>query len=418
MNKLVALIVIVLGILAIAQLVRLYELSSKLRKEGEHETNTSDNKLNAKMMLVFMAFLFIGFIYLMRNYGWTGRGNAASVHGRDLDWLLNLNFALITVVFFLMNALLFGFSYKYIRKEGVKAYYFSHSNKLELIWTIIPASVLTIIIIMGLKTWNTIVSDSDKESINIELFSKQFDWTVRYSGADNTLGKFDYKLTTANNELALMTSSTIDSAIMQMESGVTGINALEKELNNRNIMLVPEEREKKVIDLERKTRLIRILYQMRAHHNSGIDNSAWDDIIQKDTLFLCKNVEYEFNFRSKDVIHSAYFPHFRTQMNTVPGMTTRFKFTPDVTTKQMRVDMNDPKFSYILLCNKICGTAHYKMKLIVVVLEKKEYDMWMKNKELNNTFRQSYNPEPAVVEAPVSVPVDSLKIVPAVVKQS
>ena len=417
-SKLFVLIVIVLGIVAVAQLVRLYELSSKLRKEGEHETNTRDNNLNAKMMLVFMAFLFIGFIYLMRNYGWTGRGNAASVHGRDLDWLLNLNFALITVVFFLMNALLFGFSYKYIRKEGVKAYYFSHSNKLELIWTIIPASVLTIIIIMGLKTWNTIVSDSDKESINIELFSKQFDWTVRYSGADNTLGKFDYKLTTANNELALMTSSTIDSAIMQMESGVTGINALEKELNNRNIMLVPEEREKKVIDLERKTRLIRILYQMRAHHNSGIDNSAWDDIIQKDTLFLCKNVEYEFNFRSKDVIHSAYFPHFRTQMNTVPGMTTRFKFTPDVTTKQMRVDMNDPKFSYILLCNKICGTAHYKMKLIVVVLEKKEYDMWMKNKELNNTFRQSYNPEPAVVEAPVSVPVDSLKIVPAVVKQS
>ncbi len=391
-SKLVSLIIIVLGIVAIAQLVRLYELSSKVRKEGEHETNTRDNNLNAKLMLVFMAFLFIGFIYLMRVYGWTGRGESASIHGRELDWLLNLNFVIIIVVFFLMNALLFGFSYKYIRKPGVKAYYFSHSNKLELIWTIIPAIVLAAIIILGLKTWNAIVDKPGDKSIKIELFAKQFDWTVRYSGEDNKLGKFDYKLTTANNELALMTESTIDSAIFQMENGVAGINALEKELNDNNIMLVPEDRDKKMVDLERKTRLIRILYQMRAHHDSKIDAYAWDDIIQKDTLYLSAGQEYEFNFRSKDVIHSAYFPHFRAQMNTVPGMTTRFKFTPDITTKDMRVKMKNDKFNFILLCNKICGSAHYKMKLIVVVLNKNEYKKWMDNKVKSSTFRQTYAP--------------------------
>jgi cytochrome c oxidase subunit II len=410
-SKLVSLIIIVLGIVAIAQLVRLYELSSKLRKEGEHETNTRDNNLNAKMMLVFMAFLFIGFIYLMLAYGWTGMGMAASIHGRELDWLLNLNFAIIIVVFFLMNVLLFGFSYKYIRKAGVKAFYFSHSNKLELIWTIIPAVVLSAIIILGLKTWNVIVDESSAESINIELFSKQFDWTVRYSGEDNKLGKFDYKLTTANNELALMTKSTIDSAIFQMENGVTGINALEKELNDKNIMLIPEERDLKMIDLERKTRLIRILYQMSAHHDSKIDANAWDDIIQKDTLFLCTGKEYEFNFRAKDVLHSAYFPHFRAQMNTVPGMTTRFKFTPDITSKQMRVKMNDQKFNYILLCNKICGSAHYKMRLIVVVLNKNEYKKWMDNKEKNNTFRQTYAP-PLVAAPETAAMQDSLMATP------
>ena len=191
---------------------------------------------------------------------------------------------------------------------------------------------------------------------------------------------------------------------------VRGINALEKELNDKNIMLVPEERELKMIDLERKTRLIRILYQMSAHHDSKIDANAWDDIIQKDTLFLCAGKEYEFNFRAKDVLHSAYFPHFRAQMNTVPGMTTRFKFTPDITSKQMRVKMNDQKFNYILLCNKICGSAHYKMRLIVVVLNKNEYKKWMDNKEKNNTFRQTYAP---VVAAPETAAVqDSLMTTP------
>jgi cytochrome c oxidase subunit 2 len=406
-SKLIALIVIVLGVVAIAQLVRLYELSSKLRKEGEHETNSRDNKLNAKLLLVFMSFLFIGFIYLMLKFGWTGRGDSASVHGRELDWLLNINFILIITVFFITNTLLFTFAYKYIRKPGVKAFYFPHDNKLEMIWTVVPAVVLAIIIILGLRSWNTITDVAAKESINIELFSKQFDWTARYSGDDNTLGKFDYKLTTDNNELALMTTNTIDTAIFQMENGVSGIKALETKLNDRKIMLVPEEREKMTVDLERKSRLIRILYQMRGHHDSKIDAYAWDDIIQKDTLILCENQEYEFNFRAKDVIHSAYFPHFRTQMNTVPGLTTRFKFTPDITTKDMRVKMNNPKFNYALLCNKICGSAHYKMKMIVVVLNKSEYKAWMDGKKKSSTFKQIYFPVVAPAAPVAEVVVDS-----------
>ena len=406
-SKLIALIVIVLGVVAIAQLVRLYELSSKLRKEGEHETNSRDNRLNARMMLVFMGFLFIGFIYLMLTFGWTGRGEAASVHGRGLDWLLNLNFGLIITVFFLTNTLLFTFTYKYIRKPGVKAFYFPHDNKLEMIWTVVPAVVLAIIIILGLRSWNTITDGAVKESINIELFSKQFDWTARYSGDDNTLGKFDYKLTTDNNELALMTTNTIDTAIFHMENGVSGIKALEKKINDKKIILVPEEREKMIIDLERKSRLIRILYQMRGHHDSKIDKYAWDDIIQKDTLILCENQEYEFNFRAKDVIHSAYFPHFRTQMNTVPGLTTRFKFTPDITTKDMRVKMNDSKFNYVLLCNKICGSAHYKMKMIVVVLNKSEYKAWMDSKKKSSTFKQIYFPVVAPAAPVAEVVADS-----------
>lgn len=406
-SKLIALIVIVLGVIAIAQLVRLYELSSKLRNEGEHETNSRDNRLNARMMLVFMGFLFIGFVYLMLSYGWTGRGEAASIHGRETDWLLNVNFILITIVFFITNFLLFSFAHKYIRKPGVKAFYFPHDNKLEMIWTVVPAIVLAVIIILGLRSWNSITDDAAKESINIELFSKQFDWTARYSGDDNTLGKFDYKLTTDNNELALMTTNTIDTAIFQMENGVSGIRALEKKINDKKIILVPEEREKMIIDLERKSRLIRILYQMRGHHDSKIDKYAWDDVIQKDTLFLSVDQEYEFNFRAKDVIHSAYFPHFRTQMNTVPGLTTRFKFTPDITSKDMRVKMNDPKFNYALLCNKICGSAHYKMKMIVVVLGKSEFKNWMDNKKKSSTFKQIYFPVVAPAAPLAEVVADS-----------
>lgn len=395
-SKLIVLIVIVLGVIAIAQLVRVYELSSKLRKSGEHEVSTRDNDFNAKLMFIFMVIFYIGFIYLIFKYGYSGRGVAASEHGVGLDWLMDLNLIIVVGVFFLTNTLLFYFSFKYARKAGVKAMFFPHNNKLEMIWTVVPAIVLAVIIILGLKSWNEVTDDADKESIRIELFSKQFDWTARYSGGDNELGKFDYKLTTDNNELALLTTATIDSAIHSMENGPTGIKAIESKLNDKTIMLIPEDREKMENDLSRKERLIRLLYQMKGRHDSSIDVKAWDDIIQKDTLYLCVNKEYEFNFRSKDVIHSAHFPNFRAQMNTVPGMTTRFKFKPIITTKDMRVSKKDEKFNFVLLCNKICGGAHYKMKMIVVVLPETEYKAWLRTKQ---TFKEMYF---ASAEAPVS----------------
>ena len=109
--------------------------------------------------------------------------------------------------------------------------------------------------------------------------------------------------------------------------------------------------------------------------------------------------------RSQDVLHSAYMPHFRAQMNCVPGMITQFGFTPSVTTADMRetpemiekiLNINniraekskelqekgeevlDPyEFDYLLLCNKICGKSHYNMQMKIVVETQEEFDKWI-----------------------------------------
>ena len=406
-NKLIILLVIILGAIAIAQLVRVYELSSKLRKSGEHEISSRDNNLNAKMMLGFMLLFFASVVYLFLKYGWTGRGEAASIGGVETDWLLELNLIIITIVFFFTNFLLFYFSFKYVKKPGVPAFYYPHNNKLELLWTVVPAVVLAVIIILGLKTWNNLTGMSGKDAINVELFSKQFDWTARYAGKDNVLGKYDYKLTTDNNELALVTSNTIDSSLRIMMEGPSGIRTIQKLLNNRDTVLSDSTIYVLKVDLSRKERLFRLLTQMKQNHNSKLDASAWDDIIVKDTLFLSKDQEYEFIFRSKDVIHSALFVHFRAQINAVPGMATRTKFTPTITTEEMRKKKNDPKFNYVLMCNKICGGAHYKMKMIVVVKEKADYKEWM-NEMMKQTFKDKYFPVAEAITAPMVV--DTLAI--------
>ncbi|PWL32919.1 MAG: hypothetical protein DCO96_00785 [Fluviicola sp. XM-24bin1] len=380
MAKLFVLLVIILGVIALAQLMRVYELSSKLTNKKENEITNRDNRLNAKLMLGFMLFLFIGFIWLMLKYGWTGRGPAASVHGEQTDWLLNLNFVIIIIVFFLTNALLFVFAWKYVKKPGVPAFYYPHNNKLEMVWTVIPAIVLAVIIILGLRSWNEVTDDAKDDAIRVELFSYQFNWNARYAGVDNKLGKYDYKLTDdASNPLALMTTETIDKSIELMTSGPNGIEDLEAKLNDPKLVFSDKIRTEMEERLARKEQLIRLLHQMKARHTGETDKQAMDDFIT-DTLFLCKGENYEFTFRSKDVIHSAYIPHLRAQMNTVPGAITRFKLTPSMTTQEMREEKNDENFNYILMCNKICGGAHYNMNMIVVVLDKAEYKAWWKLK--------------------------------------
>ena len=76
-----------------------------------------------------------------------------------------------------------------------------------------------------------------------------------------------------------------------------------------------------------------------------------------------------------------------------------FLFTPDITTKEMRSRKKDDKFNYVLMCNKICGGAHYKMKMIVVVLPENEYKSWMSGKIASSTFKHKYFP---VAEAPAA----------------
>ncbi|PQJ77055.1 cytochrome c oxidase subunit II [Polaribacter glomeratus] len=124
------------------------------------------------------------------------------------------------------------------------------------------------------------------------------------------------------------------------------------------------------------------------------DKNAQDDK-QVTELYLPKGKKIHFKFRSQDVLHSAYMPHFRAQMNCVPGMVTEFGFTPKFTTDEMRqqsevvaktAGINKIRkakgedvyqFDYLLLCNKICGASHYSMQMKITVVEQDEYDKWI-----------------------------------------
>jgi cytochrome c oxidase subunit 2 len=295
--------------------------------------NDKDNAAQGKYAIGFLAFLYAMMIYCLIFMNVIMLPESASIEGEHDDTLFNITFWLIGVVQFFMQFLIFYFTFKYRGSKDRKAKFYADSHKLEFIWTVTPAIVLVGLVGYGLWQWNNVMDLSDAENpLVIEVYAQQFNWKARYAGADNTLG-----------------------------------------IGNVNFI--------------------------KGKNTMGVDmsdpNSVDDKQVQVTELYLPKGRKVHFRFRSQDVLHSAYMPHFRAQMNCVPGMVTKFGFTPKYTTSEMRdlpevieksIVINkirrakgeDPYiFDYLLLCNKICGASHYNMQMKIIVVEEDEFDEWL-----------------------------------------
>ncbi|PIF00858.1 MAG: cytochrome C oxidase subunit II [Maribacter sp.] len=339
--------VLVLVAIAIWQMTKIFELS-QIKVESSQIANDKDNKYNGYLLFVFLIFIYGITIFSFWNYGKMLLPEAASEHGSEYDDLMLVSMAVIFFVQTITQALLHYFGYKYRGKKGKKALFYADNDKLELIWTIIPVIVLAGLILWGLYTWTSIMDiNDDDDPIVIELYAQQFNWTARYAGEDNVLGSANVRM--------------ID-------------------IDKANVLGIDES-----------------------------DTYSGDDIIVKE-LHLPVGRKVNFKMRSQDVLHSAYMPHFRAQMNCVPGMITQFSFTPTITTADMRgrpeiiekvertnairakkaaagVENSDPwEFDYILLCNKICGKSHYNMQMKIIVEEEEEYNKWLAEQQ---TFSES-----------------------------
>ncbi len=442
--KLITLLVVIAGVIALAQLAKVGQLTSLIRNKKEEDISDADTRLNGGLFIAFMVAFYASFIFLIVRYG-DYNPPAASAHGESYDTLMDFNMYIIIAVFFLVNSALFIFANKYRFDKERKARFFAHDNRLELIWTVIPSIVLAVIIIFGLRTWNEMTGDASDDALRVEVYSKQFDWTARYPGADGEFGLANYNLITPTNPLGIVTQDGVTEALAEIEGQIASLEAelahergrllaemasiedqlhsgdhhghghnahgenhgddhdhhgissefkanlearlheVEHMLASDNVVVLSnaaaEAKEGKLHRLKRHRQRIEEVKPF--DYDGGI--AAWeagaDDKIMKSEFHLPVGREVEFVFRSRDVIHSAYMPHFRAQMNTVPGVPTRFKMTPTITSDSMRTILDDPDFNYVLLCNKVCGAAHFNMQMAVVVETEAEYNAWLESQE-------------------------------------
>jgi cytochrome c oxidase subunit 2 len=360
MTSLLIIVVLVLISIAVWQLTKIFELTNSVKRnvEDSQVANDNDNKVNGMLMFAFCGFIYLFTIYSFYKWGNLVLTDPASEHGVMVDNLMNISMILIFFVQTITQALLHYFAYKYSGKPNQKALYFSDDNKLELIWSIIPSIVLAVLILYGLYGWNNIMYVDEKEETIL------IEIYAKQFGWEARYSGEDNVLGKANVRY------------------IEGVNTLGVDVNDPN---------------------------------------SQDDIVTNE-LHLPKGKRIHFKFRSQDVLHSAYMPHFRAQMNCVPGMVTEFSFIPTQTTQEMRAKDHIVKkvnninkirtqknielaaknlpvldfytFDYLLLCNKICGASHYNMQLKIVVEDESNFKKWLKSKDnLIKVIKKSNEPE-------------------------
>ncbi|RYE05131.1 MAG: cytochrome c oxidase subunit II [Rickettsiaceae bacterium] len=316
---LICIIVAVVG-----RILKIYDLTLQMQSKKGLDWNRI-------MAVGFGLFLLAGLYGVYWEYTVHGSmilPDAASLHGQKIDEMFNITLIITTIVLIGTQVMLFTFAYIYRGTQSRKAYFLPHNNTIEKLWTIVPAIVLTLLVVFGSITWKSIqdVPVKDQRSaLNVDVTAHQFAWEVRYPGKDGHLGLKNSKLVSSSNKVG--------------------------------------------VDFK--------------------DKNSMDDLTA-DEIVVPVNKPVRVNLIAQDVIHSFYLPWFRVQINAVPGLPTFFQFTPTITTADMRDKMDNQNFEYKLYCNKICGGNHFNMQKVFRVVKQAEYQDWISKQKpyLNDQLKK------------------------------
>lgn len=300
--------------IVIFQISKASEYVSVLK--GEENARRQNNKINGYMLIGFIVFGLLGAWYCNElYYGKTlFPQGSASVEGEEIDSMMIVTIIITGIVFLITQVLLFWFSFKYQEKEDRKAFYFPHNNKLELIWTTIPAIALTALVVIGLKFWFKITADAPKDAVVVEITGHQFGWDYRYPGKDKVLGRTNFKL------------------YNQPSGNTLGVD---------------------------------------------FSDPASHDDIRTSEMHIPVGKPVKLVIHAQDVIHDVGLSHFRMKMDAVPGIPTTLWFTPKYTTDEMKAKTGNPNFTYEISCDQMCGKGHFSMRGVIVVDKPSDYILWL-----------------------------------------
>jgi cytochrome c oxidase subunit 2 len=312
MSTIWILVALILGFIIVFQIAKASEYVAILK--GEEKTRKESNRINAFLLLVFLVVGLFGVWYCNETLKDKILPPSASDHGEKIDTMIWITLGITFFVFLITQILLFWFSYKYQEKENSQAYYFPHNNKLEVIWTVIPAITLTVLVGFGLYYWFQITGEAPKDAQIVEVTGSQFKWEFRYPGKDGKLGRKYYK------EI----SETKANPLGQIWS----------------------------------------------------DPDNHDDVVGSQEMHLIVGKPVKLIINAKDVIHDVGLAHFRMKMDAVPGMPTTMWFTPKYTTREMKEKYGDD-FNYEISCDQMCGKGHFSMRGTIVVESAAEFKVWL-----------------------------------------
>jgi cytochrome c oxidase subunit II len=226
-----------------------------------------------------------------------------------IDATIAITFWITGVVFTAVVLFMAYCVFRFRHREGLQAAYQPENKRLEWWLAIFTGVGVAAMLTPGLFVWSQFVT-APKGASEFEVVGQQWMWSFRLPGKSGRLGTTDTKYSTPENPL--------------------GVNP-----NDPN----------------------------------GRDNI----VVVGDDLHLPVGKPVRVWLRSIDVVHDFYVPEFRAKMDLMPGMVTRFWFTPTRTG------------TFEILCAGFCGIGHPQMRGNVVVDSESDYQAWLQKQQ---TFAQ------------------------------
>ena len=123
----------------------------------------------------------------------------SSTFGREIDSLYLIILWITGIVFIATQVVLVWAMHRFADERDAqgrplrKADYFHGSQRLEVIWTIIPAAILVFIALYQMGTWAEIKFRSSAPKVRplAEITARQFQWVMHYPGPDGQLNTRD-----------------------------------------------------------------------------------------------------------------------------------------------------------------------------------------------------------------------------------
>ena len=226
-----------------------------------------------------------------------------------IDGTINITFWITGTVFSIVVLFMAYCVLRFRHKSGSQAAYEPENRKLEWRLAIGTAIGVAAMLAPGLFVWHQFVT-VPTEATPVEVVGQQWQWSFRLPGEAGKLGSSDVSFISADNPLGL---------------------------------------------------------------NPKDPDGQGNVVIQGDDLHLPVGKPVRILLRSIDVVHDFYVPEFRAKMDLMPGLVTRFWFTPTRTG------------TFEILCAGFCGVGHSQMRGNVVVDTESDYRAWLQKQQ---TFAQ------------------------------
>jgi cytochrome c oxidase subunit 2 len=141
------------------------------------------------------ALLLVGAALIPSSSGalpfWMKLPEQVSTYAGDVDGMFHLIMWITGIIFVLVEALLIFFLWKYRHREGRVASYTHGNNRLEVIWTIIPALICVVLALLSNRIWERVKERMPQNALEVQVLAEQFAWNIRYPGPDGRFGTAD-----------------------------------------------------------------------------------------------------------------------------------------------------------------------------------------------------------------------------------